>query len=306
MENTPQTTPLLVLFHAQCPDGFCAAWVARRKWPNAEFQAVKHGEPPPDVTGRDVLIVDFAYPRNTLLEMKEKAASILVFDHHISAQRDLEGLDFCVFDMERSGAGLTWDLLFPNTDRPFLVNYVEDRDIWKWKLSDSKAVCAALSCYKKDFETWDNLLAAGLPPLIAQGKAVLTYEDRIIDIGKALSREVQIAGHRVMASNIPYLQSEVGEALAQERPFSVCWHTKADGRVQFSLRSRDPWGIDVSEVAKSFGGGGHKQAAGFILPYADAMELLFHVPKDTPEMPLQDPLPVEAVLPENGKAVHLI
>src|SRR5688500_3788876 len=99
-----------VLYHGNCHDGFGAAWAARRKFGDAAvYQPVTHGYPPPTMPpGSEVLIVDFAYPRSTLLELDDQH-QVQVLDHHKTAQTDLEGLGFCIFDLERSGAMLTWE-----------------------------------------------------------------------------------------------------------------------------------------------------------------------------------------------------
>ena len=130
----------LVLYHAHCNDGFGAAWVAHRVFGDgADYVPVHHGDPPPrSYPGREVLVLDFAYPRDVLLEMHEKATSLLVLDHHVTAQRDLEGLDWAVFDLEHSGAVLAWKHFFPDEATPWLLEYVEDKDLWTWKLPNSE------------------------------------------------------------------------------------------------------------------------------------------------------------------------
>ena len=100
----------LVLFHANCNDGFGAAWVAHRKFgSDAKYQPVQYGDAPPrNVEGREVYILDFSYKRDVLLALHEQAESLLVLDHHMTAKDDLEGLEFAQFDLERSGATIAW------------------------------------------------------------------------------------------------------------------------------------------------------------------------------------------------------
>src|SRR5438034_364114 len=98
-------TDTLVIYHGECTDGFTAAWAFKTLRPltTATYAPAHHGDTPPEVTGKEVYILDFAYPRAQLLRMHDQAASVLVLDHHKTAQADLEGLPFCVFDMDRSG-----------------------------------------------------------------------------------------------------------------------------------------------------------------------------------------------------------
>jgi nanoRNase/pAp phosphatase (c-di-AMP/oligoRNAs hydrolase) len=78
-----------------------------------------------------------------------------------------------------------------------------------------------------------------------------------------------IGGHRVPVANLPYtMSSDAGHEMAKGRPFAACYWDTPEGRV-FSLRSNDE-GVDVSEVAKQYGGGGHRNASGFTVSFAAA------------------------------------
>ena len=119
-----------VLYHANCDDGFGAAWAARKKLGDAAvYVPVKYGDPlPPTVTGERVYVVDFSYPRDVLETLADRC-KVVVLDHHKTAQEDLADLPFAEFDMERSGAGMTWDYFFPGQPRPPLIDHIEDRDL---------------------------------------------------------------------------------------------------------------------------------------------------------------------------------
>jgi hypothetical protein len=133
-----QVNPL-ILFHANCTDGFTAAWVAWRAFNRqADIHPCSYGDPPPDVGGREVYVVDFSYPRPVLEEMAQRAAFLRVLDHHKTAEEALRGLPYCQFDMTRSGARLAWDYWHPGLPPPPLVAYVEDRDLWRWRSRAAK------------------------------------------------------------------------------------------------------------------------------------------------------------------------
>src|SRR5438128_5239442 len=109
MTTEPDATKnRLVIYHGpECWDGFCGAWLIHRFMPGpTDFHPAQYGEPPPDVRGRDVMVLDFSYPRDLLERMAAEANSFVVLDHHETAQTDPEGLPYCTFDMERSGAQL--------------------------------------------------------------------------------------------------------------------------------------------------------------------------------------------------------
>ena len=76
------------IYHANCPDGFAAAWVVKKALENVVFFPAGYQTTPPDVTGKDVVIADFSYKRPVLLEMAAQANSILILDHHKTAIED--------------------------------------------------------------------------------------------------------------------------------------------------------------------------------------------------------------------------
>jgi oligoribonuclease NrnB/cAMP/cGMP phosphodiesterase (DHH superfamily) len=161
MSSTQQP---LCIYHGNCADGFGAAWVVKRAYPEAEFHAGVYQSPPPDITGRDVIIVDFSYKRPVLLEMALIANSILIIDHHKTAAEDLGGRELpskiiTVFDMEHSGAILTWNFFFPKEAAPTLLKHIEDRDLWKFALAGTREIQAAVFSYPYDFAVWDMLMA---------------------------------------------------------------------------------------------------------------------------------------------------
>jgi oligoribonuclease NrnB/cAMP/cGMP phosphodiesterase (DHH superfamily) len=253
----------LVIYHGSCRDGFTAAWVARRRYPDAEFHAGYFGRRPPPVSGRHVLIVDFSYPRLVLEGMAGQAESILLLDHHKTAQADLGGLPYAYFDMDRSGAGLAWDHLFPGEPRPWLVDYVEDRDLWRFRLPDSRAVNAYLSVLPFEFEAWTRANELGYERARPLGGVLLAKVEQYASEVRRNARMITLDGHRVPAVNAsPVDTSELLEGLAVGHPFALSWSVRFDGVFQYSLRSTEE-GVDVSEIAKAHGGGGHEHAAGF-------------------------------------------
>jgi uncharacterized protein len=270
----------LVLYHANCPDGFCAAWVAHRQFGGgADYLPVQYGEPPPDVSGRDVFIVDFSYKRPVMLEVIGAARAVVVLDHHKTAAAELAGdlsvvlpgpslrQPHVVFDLTKSGGRLTWEHFFPGKPAPWLVDYTEDRDLWRWKLDWSREISAFIASHPHRFSLWDgwDLTPPGCgawDTFVDAGSAILRYQAQQVEAICATAREVDLDGHKVLAANAPVLISEVAGRLAEGRPFGASWFVRSDGKQQWSLRSRDG-GVDVAEVARRRGGGGHRNAAGF-------------------------------------------
>lgn len=270
MEYEPKK--VAVLSHAVCADGFTAAWVFWRRYGDtAVYEFLKHDEQAPVelVRGKHVFMTDFCFNEvEKMLAVADAAASLTVLDHHKTAAPILEELRTLrpavtvVFDNDRSGARLAWDHLNPDFVPPPIVMYVEDRDLWRWAMPRSKEVNACLSSYSFGYDMWDTLAATPVDQLAAEGSAILRYKDREVKAHTAQARAINWEGHRVLVTNASSLISEVGGALAEGRPFGVVWFQRGDGKYNVSLRSREG-GVDVSEIAKKHGGGGHFAAAGF-------------------------------------------
>lgn len=262
---------LLVLYHSNCPDGFGAAWSFWRKYGDkAEYMPVSHGDPPPDVKGRSVFIVDFSYSRIIMERMEEEASSLLVLDHHKSAEEACGDLDFCIFDMNHSGAYLAWTYLFPDDNVPLLIRYIEDRDLWKWEMEFAKEILSMVDSAPKTFDEWD-LLDSQLDAkesvrfnrVRAMGEGILSYKETLISSLLKNSYRIDIMGYDVPIVNAPFFQSEMAAELAEGEPFAAAYYFNGN-EYRFSLRSTDS-GEDVSDIAKNFSGGGHRNASGFLL-----------------------------------------
>jgi oligoribonuclease NrnB/cAMP/cGMP phosphodiesterase (DHH superfamily) len=225
---------------------------------------IQYGEPAPNVAGRDVLMFDFSFDRETLLRLKDQAASFEVYDHHKTAEAALKDIPGCHFDMNKSGATLAWDYFEPGKKAPALVHYVEDRDLWRWALPNSREINAAIASFPLTMEAWDELASTNVVQLELEGRAVLRYKQRMVDWIVKGAVEQEMDGHKILVANVSYVNvlSEVGEALDKDRPFSACYYW-CGGKKFWSLRS-DPNGLDVSAIAKAHGGGGHARAAGFV------------------------------------------
>lgn len=275
----------MILYHANCPDGFCAAWAASLRFGDgAEYVPVQYGQDPPDVSGADVYIVDFSYKRDVMRRIMSSARFVCVLDHHKTAASELAGIvdEFVLrpdlianppgselplvrLDMNKSGGRLAWEYFHPDRPPPWLVEYTEDRDLWRWALPDSRDINAGLAAYPRDFAAWSDLADADADAMRRDGIAINRYMDGLVDSICRGAREVDLAGHRIFVANTSVLFSEVAGRLAEGRPFGAAWFQRADGQLQWSLRST-PDGVDVSEIARSFGGGGHRHAAGFQTP----------------------------------------
>lgn len=282
----------LIIYHSPCLDGFTAAWAAWLKYPEAEFVPGIHGQPPPDCRDRRVCLLDFSYKRDVMLSIMRVAKSVVVLDHHVSAQNELMSLGGIhpensmrtIFDMTKSGARLAWEWFHPGEKVPRLVQLVEDRDLWRFALPNSKELNAAFFSYEYSFSTWNELrdrlqLPIDYVDLVAEGRAIeRKHMKEVRELVEKLKHTrafwapapVPPPGwitHQepllVPCANLPYtMSSDAAGLMAENAPFAATYYFDGEQYV-FSLRSLPNGGADVSKIAASYGGGGHKNAAGF-------------------------------------------
>lgn len=305
-------TKPLCIHHHPCADGFMSALAVWRYFKGeVDFHPGKYGAAPPlaKVAGRDVIIVDFSYSRDALINMADNARTMLVLDHHVSAQRDLEAdnnyicdlrkysgvIDwrrvqefrdqdqmegvpyarvYALFDMDRSGAGIAWDFFLDY--RPPLVNHVEDRDLWRFALPGTREIQAALFSYPYDFELWDKFTsdsydASFLKTMAEGGRAIMRKQMK--DTRELIESNLQwfmIDGYLTPTLNIPYaMGSEACNLLLETIQTNMAAYY-TDGQKSTSWGLRSVKGLDSSAIAKKFGGGGHAQACGFNIKHGSA------------------------------------
>lgn len=258
----------LCIYHGGCDDGFGAAYAMwKALGEKVEFYPGVHQEEPPPVEGRDVFLLDFSYKRGVIESLLNKAKSITILDHHISAQKDLDelleaGAIKGQFDMHRSGAMMAWDY-FMGTEAPPLIQHIQDRDLWKFELAHTRCITMALGSYEQDFETWDSLMYQ-TEQLAQEGAAIERWYRRRVENAKKHAWLEDIGGYKVPVICAPnFMASDLAGELSQDHPFAAIYWDSENHR-NYSLRSRGDF--DVSQVARQFGGGGHKQAAGFKIP----------------------------------------
>lgn len=274
--------PDICIYHGpSCADGFTAAWAIWQKWGDVQFIPGVYGEAPPleQAEGKSVLLVDFSYGEEDLRALAAVALSVTVLDHHIGAKDTLlslggftsdERVITAVYDEERSGAVLAWDYAWGGI-APKMVEYVQDRDLWKFDLENSHEISAVLGSHNHTFDMWTELSRriedpGRRPFVVSEGQALLRGKDRDIRaMLAATTRTMIIDGTEVPVAMMPYFwASEAGHILGEGQPFAATYFDRADGKRQFSLRSSAD-GVDVNAIAKKFGGGGHKHAAGFTI-----------------------------------------
>ena len=279
-----------VIYHADCTDGFGAAYSAWKLLGNrAEYYPCKHGTPPPDVKGKTVVILDFSFDNGTIKKMIKESEALIVIDHHKSAMVELHDISNTYFDMTKSGAMLAWEFFHPGKDPPKFIKYIQDRDLWKWELVYSKEFSAAFDMVPFEFEEFEKFEDDSVfDDAIKRGSYILAYSKTVVKkvCEKAVSRKY--SGKDVLIVNSSHWMSEIGARLSPDCDFAVIWYYDHNDRInKISLRSFHDH-IDVSEIAKDFGGGGHRKAAGFQISGGLCVDDIFDAEEEEPEEDVVD------------------
>ena len=275
-------------YHAGCPDGFGAAYAVWSLWgEKGHYRPRGHDDQTlaaKDFGSSEVLFVDLTPSNLELRLLGPGAERLTVLDHHISSQKRVteeEGLidalqqrgHHILFDLNHSGAVLAWNHIHPNEPAPLLLQYVEDQDLWNWKLPHSREVNACIGSYPREFETWKALSKRPIEELAAEGDSIVRAND--IDVQRLLStsHRVRVGGQAVEAVNSAQNRANIGHELATRARFEEPWGCvyRIDGmRVHASLYSIGDF--DVSTIAGDYGGGGHRNASGFSVSLDDWLE----------------------------------
>jgi oligoribonuclease NrnB/cAMP/cGMP phosphodiesterase (DHH superfamily) len=269
------TRKTLCLYHDD-PDGCCAAAVVRRALgEEVGLHALEIGDEIPwssVESSEQVVLVDYSLP---LKEMQRLAAGrrLVWIDHHKSALAELaEPLADIPGErsVDEAACLLAWRTFFPSLPAPMAVTLIADRDTWQMAHSETRAFSEGL--YQENFEPtndrlWKPLLAddrTTLVELIARGQVL--YDARLRNIHHVVERygfAVTFEGHRTLAVNHPGT-GDMGEHIRQAGyELAYCYvDVVRRGRLQTVVTLYSD-GVDVSEIARKFGGGGHRGAAGF-------------------------------------------
>ncbi|MDP3974718.1 MAG: DHHA1 domain-containing protein [Candidatus Jorgensenbacteria bacterium] len=263
-----------MLYHANCPDGFGAAWSAWKRFGNkADYYPVSPNElPPVPLKKREIYLLDHCYLTPTLLKLRMMNEKVVAIDHHATNAPYVRHASEHVFDVKHSGAVLAWQYFHPKKKVPTFLKYVEDGDLWRFKLPQAKPLLSYLYSRPFDFKAWD-VLARGMESArerkkyLMFGRVLADYDRMLVDKVAKRAELVQFGKYKVLAVNSSSGKhhSQVANVLRERHPpLSIVWRIER-GMIHVSLRSDGT--VDVGKLATQFpGGGGHPKAAGFTTP----------------------------------------
>lgn len=267
--------PIVVLYHGKCPDGFGAAYAAWKKFGNvAAYLPVDHGDSPPaGLVDKEVYIVDFCYETaeqmNTLIKSTKR---LVVLDHHKSDKEFVESVPEHVYDENRSGASISWAYFHPNTPLPSLIHHLEDGDLYRYSLPDTRNIFSYLLVLPYEFEAWDTFVGelendTTRSEVLKKGIAYTEFFNALANMSAERAKKVSFEGYKVLFTAThpaQTMRSYVGNLLYRKvPPFSIVATAHPNG---FGVSLRSDGSVDVSKIAGKYGGGGHPGSAGFFIP----------------------------------------
>ncbi|MDO8515822.1 MAG: DHHA1 domain-containing protein [bacterium] len=261
---------IVVLYHADCSDGFGGAWAAWKKFgARASYLPVRHDLPvPKGLRGKEIYMIDFTYRRPRTVKLMVHNKRVTAIDHHESVEDVTKLTKDNLYSTKHSGAVLAWNYFHPRKKVPILLRYIEDRDMWWWKMPKAHELLACMEIGERNFSSW-NKIAIDLENIakrrryIERGKAFLLYDQHIVkDLAKH-AELVRFEGHTIYAINAPHrFANEVGALLYKKLPsFALVWREQ-EGKILVSMRGDGK--VDTGKIAKKFGGGGHPASSGFV------------------------------------------
>ncbi len=262
----------VVIYHAQCRDGFGAAYAAWSKFGDtASYIPRKTQDPVPEgLVGKSIYVVDYSYHLPELEALVANNKQVVVIDHHETAREAVTHFPQNVFDTNHSGSVLTWQYFHPGEPIPKLLLYIEDQDLWRNAMEHSREFGAALAEYDQDFTTWHQLNKnledrLHFNKFIEHGEIIARFEDGVVAKLLTFRERAVFEGQEIYVLNASRIfRSTLGHQLAELNkaeggPGIGIVYYRYDGAVHCSVRSVT--GVDVSTIAEKYGGGGHPNAS---------------------------------------------
>lgn len=268
----------LILYHKNCPDGFGAAFAAWKKFGvKAEYAGIQPSKTADQLAGlvlkdREIYFLDTFVSLPVLVKLRMMNPKVAVVDHHATNESAVRHATEHVFDVKHSGAVLAWQYFHPKKKVPMLLRYLEDGDLWKFRLPHAKTLLPYVYSRPFTFKEYDALMkgmesARERKRYMAAGKTIADYERVLIGEITVKAELVEFKKYKALAVNSvsKRFHSEVGHELVQRRPpLAIVWYIEQE-KIKVSLRGNGS--VDVGRLAVQFpGGGGHPNAAGFDIP----------------------------------------
>ncbi|MHB8660748.1 MAG: DHHA1 domain-containing protein [Minisyncoccota bacterium] len=265
---------IVILYHKKCPDGFGAAYAAWKKYGDmAEYIPVGFGDSLLEgLEGREVFLLDFCYELpGEIGRLIKVTKRLVILDHHQSARERVEGVPEHIYDENRSGATIAWNFFHPDTSVPRLLQHLEDGDLYRYALPDTRDVYSYITAQPDNFAIWDKIAQALESPdsrarLLKKAAEATRYFEALADLSVEAAKKVRFEGYECyFATTLPSItmRSYVANQLYNKLPpLALVVTAHPDG---FGVSIRTDGSVDAAQIAKKYNGGGHPGSAGFFI-----------------------------------------
>jgi hypothetical protein len=270
--NLSKIKSIVVLYHGGCPDGFGGAWAAWKHFgKRATYIPLSRQESPPlYLKHKTLYFIDFVYSVEIMKKFMSQNVRVTAIDHHVSGERATKVTVEPLYAVKHSGAVLAWNYFHRKKPIPRMLRHIEDDDIWRYALPHTAEVHLLLSVQPFAFPAWDRFArklqtSRGRKEIIRDGSLLLAFRTGIVNRLAQNAELVRFHGRKVYALNAgPFFTDQVAHFLYEKLPpMAIVWN-HSHGSIKVSLRSNGA--VDVSKIAEKYGGGGHRGAAGFVVP----------------------------------------
>lgn len=270
---------IVVLYHGNCPDGFGGAYAAWKKFgDSAEYHSLSRTSPRPEtLNDAEVYFIDFCYPQEVMDEYVAQAGRSVMLDHHKGVEDVIRSMPEYVYDADKSGASIAWEYFHSGEPMPKLLQYVEDDDLFRFALPDTKAVIGYLAVQPHTFELWDAIAhdlehPEHAPKFLEKLHTYREYFDLLVEYTASRAKPVLFEGHEVYLVTVTPLKpfvSAVGNALRTKHPpFALLAHAFPGG---MRVSMRGDGSVDLTKIAQKYGGNGHPSSAAFSLNWGEPL-----------------------------------
>lgn len=286
---------MIGIYHSRDLDGYASGAIIKHKYPNAkligfdygqelDFGSMKEDEP--------IIMSDVSVPIEDMEKLLlHSCFSFTWIDHHKSQilefvkhceikdykEKELlkgmfKGINVHLHDGISACEG-TWKYLFPDKPIPRGIFLLGEYDTWRnqdknrWD-NEILPFQYGMRMICNSAETFPTYLFENdyqfIEDVIEKGKTILKYQAQINETACKAAFEHEFEGLRLICLNSSIFNSDVFKSVYDESKHDAMMPFKYDGvSKQWILSMYGTKDIDLSVIAKKWGGGGHKSACGF-------------------------------------------
>ncbi len=270
---------MLCIYHMADHDGKGSAAIVRLAHKDCELIGYNYDMPiPKEAIDKhdEIVICDVSFPMDYMLTL-HSTKKLIWIDHHISAITEYnkhfnENTGFGIAgirDTSTAAIELTWKYFFPTKDVPYGVKLLALNDIFDLrnkKVRPFEFAFQSLGMNRPHEKIWRDLFdnKIDIDLMVEKGKAILSYiRQRDYRLVRNMAFEAKYNNYRCICANMAQAGSDFFDSLDNLNNY--------DFMVSFSLNKRNKWNlsfrtlkdnVDLSAIAASFGGGGHRKASG--------------------------------------------